>query len=395
MGGGLQEDSLVLLQELPRAPTGWQQLNLASWKIVGHRSDEQCGNRVDVSSCPVECYAPPSGGKGYLVPPVQHGNEIWAGSIYLKPELSQDEHAVSLQEFLRKLPATQLPVIVSGGSNSEIAWGPDEQGVSTALGRNGKTLGLLHWLASRGLQVVPTTRPRQQDRAGKQIDFLATARLGVDRVNSIPESHGVIGTDHDLLSVKAGYRKGERRPKTDTRPRQLVTPIPAIDEITQTKLVALARRHTKPKPGSGYRDPEDVRALFRMARFSKQNDDWKKAFQARRKARYKWEQDQVASAVQGDWNAFRKVRKRTKNDWELGFADANDNPHTAIHNHLQSVYQSNETVQICAPELEFSPITLDELKYAVQRGKTGVSVSRHVARVAAGDHERGGRSRSH
>ena len=159
----LQEDDLVLLQELPRAPPGWQQEVLGKWKMVGCRSDEQwrgTGIMFQPARWNVMRRLQAPKGTWYRLRHAQDGTEIWAGTVYLRPDLSQDEHAVALQDFLKKLPATQLPVIVSGDSNSEIAWGSGDEGAAVAFGRNGKTLGLLHSLESRGLHV----RPPSQDQ---------------------------------------------------------------------------------------------------------------------------------------------------------------------------------------------------------------------------------------
>ena len=43
-----------------------------------------------------------------------------------------------VQAFLAKLPATHLPVIVAGDSNSEITWGSRDDGSLSPFGRNGR-----------------------------------------------------------------------------------------------------------------------------------------------------------------------------------------------------------------------------------------------------------------
>ena len=151
-------------------------------------------------------------------------------------------------------------------------------------------------------------------------------------------------------------------------------PLGPISSLDQETLVELANNRTKPKTGSGYRDPADVKALFGMARFSKDKHDWKVAFQARQKARSEWERTQLAEAVQGNWGAFRKIRKKNDNKWEMAYADAQDDPHQSIHAHFQQLYSSEERVEPCVPELPFEPISMDELKSAVHGGKSGVSV---------------------
>ena len=382
----LQEDDLVLLQELPRAPPGWQQEVLGKWKMVGCRSDEQwrgTGIMFQPARWNVMRRLQAPKGTWYRLRHAQDGTEIWAGTVYLRPDLSQDEHAVALQDFLKKLPATQLPVIVPGDPNSEIAWGLGDEGAAVAFGRNGKTLGLLHSLASRGLHVrppsqdqwtTPTTHPRQEGRTGKQIDFLACARAHSGPLEIVCGSHAAIGTDHDVLALRVHLRRHRRAMRTDTRPRKLMQPLGPISSLDQEALVELAKNQTKPKTGSGHRDPADVKALFGMARFSKDKHDWKVAFQARRKASSEWERTQLAEAVQGNWGAFRKIRKKNDNKREMAYADAQDDPHQSIHAHFQQLYSSEERVEPCMPELPFEPISMEELKSAVHGGKSGVSV---------------------
>ena len=84
----------------------WQSLTFGQWKMVGRRVDLWWRGTRSAST--------PNLGSFY------EGSvfEVGAGSIYLRPELTQDENAVSLRDFLRALPPTQLPVVLSGASNS-------------------------------------------------------------------------------------------------------------------------------------------------------------------------------------------------------------------------------------------------------------------------------------
>ena len=145
--------------------------------------------------------------------------------------------------------------------------------------------------------------------------------------------------------------------------------------MDQLELERLARVHTAPKKGKGYHDPEDVKALFRIARHGRSREDWKQAFQARRKARALWQRQQLEEACKGNWGAFRRYRKKSNSDWELSFADSHPDPHNAIHTHLQSIYEAAETVPEVTPMLPFVPFSMDELKHAVHLGKNGVCVS--------------------
>ena len=160
-------------------------------------------------------------------------------------------------------------------SNSEITWGSRDDGSLSPFGRNGKTLGLLHGLASRGLEIcapglgqlqTPTTQPRQEGRVGKQIDFLACARIRHSALTIVTGSHAVVGTDHDVLRMPVNLQRVSRLLRTDTRPRKLKKPLGPVTAVNQETLVNLAATHTGPAQGKGYADPADVKALFTLMR---------------------------------------------------------------------------------------------------------------------------------
>ncbi|CAE7428891.1 unnamed protein product [Symbiodinium sp. CCMP2456] len=290
---------------------GWNAKPIGQWKMVGHRVESEwrgTGVLFKKDSWTLMRRLKAERGTWYRLRHVQEGSELWVGSLYLKPELSQDGHAVAVRDLLRALPTTNLPGILSGDTNSALSWGEDESGE----------------LASAG----STRDPDNMPAAGR----------------------------------------------TDTRPRSLATPLRAIASLDQTELERLAAVHTKPKKGESYQDPADVKVLFRMARHGRDKDAWKAAFQARRKARVRWEKEKLAEACKGNWGAFRRFRKRTNLDWEYSFADAHHEPHTVIHDHLQGIYTSDDCVKPMTPELPFVPISMDELKAAIHQGKTGVSV---------------------
>ena len=207
---------------------------------------------------------------------------------------------------------------------------------------------------------------------GKQIDFLACARIRHSPLTIVTGSHAVVGTDHDVLRMPVNLQRVSRLLRTDTRPRKLKKPLGPVTAVNQETLVNLAATHTGPAQGKGYADPADVKALFRMARHSRASQDWKVAFQARRKARGQWESAQLAETVQGNWSAFRKFRKKGHAHWEMGYADANADPHGSVYQHLQGIYKSEERVTPCVPELPFVPISMDELHSAVHGGRMGV-----------------------
>ena len=58
--------------------------------------------------------------------------------------------------------------------------------------------------------------------------------------------------------------------------------------IDQDVLKRLAKEHTSKPKGDRYKDPSEVRRLFRTAKVSKSPADWKQALRHRREARHTW-----------------------------------------------------------------------------------------------------------
>ncbi|CAE7410353.1 unnamed protein product [Symbiodinium sp. KB8] len=223
---------------------------------------------------------------------------------------------------------------------------------------------------------TPTSQPRQQERQGRLIDFLAGARVTTRAVRVHVGSHKVLGTDHELIATELllGRLKGRRRP--ETKPRVLTKKLPTIVEVDQHELERLAKEYTKVKGGEGYKDPPSVKALFEMARFSRLAEDWKRAFAERRREKKAHQERQVQRVAEGDWSGYRKLKMKKGGDWECHFAESQEgDPHKSIHDHLESIYGSTPpTLNDFEPEGVFQPILPEELQEAVKQGKRGKSV---------------------
>ena len=81
---------------------------------------------------------------------VTKSQEIWVGSVYIKPDCNQVEHERRIEDHLAGLPATHLPVIPSGDMNSPFQWVNTPDRGLRATAKNGKTNQALTQLASRG-----------------------------------------------------------------------------------------------------------------------------------------------------------------------------------------------------------------------------------------------------
>ncbi|CAE7946668.1 unnamed protein product, partial [Symbiodinium sp. KB8] len=129
-----------------------------------------------------------------------------------------------------------------------------------------------------------------------------------------------------------------------------------VVELDQQEITRLAKEYTAP-------------------RFSKQPEDWNRAFAERRKERKKHYEEQVKAVAQGEWSGYKHLRKQV-GDWECHFAESQEGePHKTIHDHLEGIYgQTGPGLTDFQPEGEFRPISPEELQEAVRQGKKGKSV---------------------
>ena len=77
-------------------------------------------------------------------------------------------------------------------------------------------------------------------------------------------------------------RKGKGFIRHRTGPRVWKGELRKVDFVDQSTLEELASKHTQPRPGRAYRDPEHVKGLFRQAKLSKTRQAWKLALAEKR-----------------------------------------------------------------------------------------------------------------
>ncbi|CAE7422363.1 unnamed protein product, partial [Symbiodinium sp. CCMP2456] len=383
----LHRDDIVVLQEIPRGEQGWQSHRYEGLLLLSHRSENQWrGNAIGFSekSWTVMRKIHSEWGIWLRLRHVTRCQEMWVGSLYVKPDCNQHEHHRRTSAHLEALPATQLPVILGADLNTPYHWVNTENKGLQAASRSGKGNQFLNQLASRGLEVLPpgedhvmqvTSRPRQVGRQGRTIDFLAGARVTTREVTIHADSFEVLGTDHELLTVELLFTGLRNRRRPNTRPRVLTKPIPEVLELDQREAKRLAAEHTGVPKKKGYQDPASVRTLFQMARHGRSGQDWKKAFAERKKAKQAFREEQIRSATSGGWCDYKSLKKRPGTEWECHFAESQQgDPHKAIHDHLQGIY-GNEPPDLTdfLPDTPFEPITPEELREATAAGKKGKS----------------------
>ncbi|CAE7749213.1 pol [Symbiodinium sp. CCMP2456] len=186
-----------------------------------------------------------------------------------------------------------------------------------------------------------------------------------------------LGTDHELLSCVVEVRAERERRMHCTRPRVWVGGPQQIDHIDQEVLTKLARDCTKPRPGKGYRDPEQVKAAVRRAKVLNTGDAWKSVQKLRKQARQTWEAKRIQEATQGDWEQVRLLRMKKNTGWDAHYAEAQAEglAHSSIHNHLKDIYETGHELPALPPwQGDCVAFTQEELKAALGSGRKGKAV---------------------
>ena len=383
------DNTIYLLQEVPRREAGWHSETMQGWTAVSFRHEEVWrGTGLLYKDSCWKIVRKLSSGRGtwYRVRHVAFASEFWVGTAHFDPGCTQGVHRAAVEEHLSKLKPTVLPVVLACDINSPIRWELTEDGDSRPFGRDGKTVGFLDVIASRGFRLAaplpsqfetPTSRPRQEGRSGKQIDCVCIKGLPMSKLVIHEDSHKSLGTDHELLQVEIQLRTTGKRRTHCTRPRVWTGGPGIIEHIDEEVLKTLARTCTKPKPGACYRDPPEVRAAAQRARASKTREGWKTVQNMRKQARREWESKRIQQATQGDWAQVRKLRSQRNTGWDTHYAEQQPEgeAHDSIHNHLSNIYQTGQTLPELGPWTgEAQAFTEDELRAALAAGGKGKAV---------------------
>ena len=388
---------LLSLQEVPRGEVGWGFHSLGKWHVYTFRDENEWrGSGIGFRSDAWTLMRKKSSSNGMWarLRRIEDGVEVWCGSSYLSQGATREKHGAEVHSFLEALPPTTLPVVFGSDVNTPIKWTAAEGLRALPTGPESKGEYMIALLHSKGLELTapasfqwdtPTSCPRRADAAGRQIDVVGHKHTQAGPAYIVPGSHSFLGDgDHDAVCqvFAVSVRPSGRPRRPNLRPRVVTGIIQPPEVVNQKTLQHLARKHTKPVPGQAYEDPEDVKALFRMARFSKSSVDWKMALKARMKARKEWMNSKIQAANNGDWSAYQVVKKKGATGWEGHLANAlgdDRDPHVEIHAHLQTVYGEGKTKVGPYPfsldeVAEVPDFTLEELRDALRKGRREVSV---------------------
>ena len=189
----LAEDTIFLLQEVPRREAGWHSDCYEGWPTLSFRHEDIWrGTGILYRDGRWKIVRRVSSGRGtwFRLRHVLLANEVWVGTIHLDPGCTQIVHRAAADEHLSKLKPTNLPVILACDVNSPIKWERAEQGDVQAYGKDGKTVGFLESMASRELRLAvclgkSITTPLQAD-PGRKADKGNTLTASVTKG---PRSH--------------------------------------------------------------------------------------------------------------------------------------------------------------------------------------------------------------
>ena len=309
---------------------------------------------------------------------------LWFSTAHFSPGVTHEVFEAEVESHFRARPKKCLAHIFLGDLNCSFRWFRDKERVEAA-GRDGKADIFAKYASESGLDFVPfeedqwqtpTSRPRQQGRSGTQIHYMLCAGVRRGACTIHVDSHKALGSDHECISACFTIKTPRVFSRTTTGPREWTGFSGVISQMDQGIIEQLAKQCTKPRRGTAYRDPEEVKKAFRQARVLKTATAWKHALSLRKQARKKWEAWRLQQASQGDWAALRACRPKKNAGWDVAFATAQQgDPHEAIHQHLTQVYKGAAPV---AEDFRFDgevqAFTMQEMRDALALLKSQKSV---------------------
>ena len=390
-------DTIACFQELPRTQAGWQTTVVDDHHtLVQYRDDlrQWRGNGVLFRTGAFKCLRRKANHVGVWVKlrHTQTQTEMWVGSARLSTGVTDDITAEEVQDFLRLRPPHPNQVVLMADYNTRLNWSAGGGQRGHVRPASGRADNLVTELEGRGLQLcppcesqwhVPTSRPRREGAKGRQIDGAATAGFPTPNVYIEERSYRQIGGDHDRLYLDIALPCRDRETMTTaTRPRMVVAQLPSLEQVDQHTLMQLARDHTRPKPGTRYRDPPEVKDYYRQAKQSGSETDWKRAHKARRSARDRWYSEKLARASQRSWKDYREVKQEHGGDtWAVHMSEeaysAGHEPHEWTIAHFRALFTEPRPEPLPKWNKDrhtSDPFDMSELEAAVQKGKRGKSV---------------------
>ncbi|CAE7242656.1 unnamed protein product [Symbiodinium sp. CCMP2592] len=384
----IEKEDLILLQEVPREKEGWMYQELAGRRVVSHRAERQwrgTGLWYDSGTWCVLRKLFTNRGTWFKLKHLERPVEVWIGTAHFSPGVPVSQYEEEVHNHFTPLPQNAHRVVFQGDVNTPFGWSAPSSGEIAEVAKEGKGSILHKVLTERGLRLlcpsesqltVPTSRPRQENRDGQCIDVMAVSHLRVKYWHIHVDSYLQIGTDHELCEGCLVLDAKRNHHRHETQPRVWTGQLRQICGMDQGVIESLARTHTKPAPGQGYKDPSEVRKAFRDAKRSGTAAAWKGALKLRKDARKHWEWERLQRASQGDWKELRGLKPCRHAGWDISFAEQQaGDPHEVVHRHLAAVYSGAgvpEEPQAWTGEVR--AFSMEELRVGVQHLKRGKAV---------------------
>ena len=386
---------LACFQEMPRRECGWHTEVHTDLTIIQYRHDDEQWRGNAIGYGPFFQVLRKRGCRYGIWLRLRHlptGNEVWAGSLRLSTGVNSDVTAEELRTMCKLLPPTLLPVLLLGDFNTKLKWTDalDPQGDlrptearSEYVLSELRNVGMHMRAPTKDQWTVPTSRPRRTKVQGHQIDGGACKNCRMSPITIQVDSYKQIGGDHERISCDFPLRLGDppAPPRALTRPRFVSAKLPSLDRIDQATLQDIARKCTAPRPGLRCRDPPEVADLYRQAKRTKSEQDWKAAHKARRKAQEAWRDNRNERAAEGHWQSFRSLKTLGGNEWTVHFIEAAEeakqDPKRWTVQHFRTLFQKTEPRDPPRWNKEVDTgnhFTLEDLRQALQKGKTNKAV---------------------
>ena len=350
-GASLRKKDIVLVQEFPRVKAGWSTEPVGSLKVLTFRPEGMWrGTGVAFDSSTWNVVSKKSSMRGVWVHlrHLESAESVWFSTAHFSPGITQELYEAEVENHFRAKPRQCRALVFQGDLNCSFRWWRDKERVE-ASGKDGKADLFVRYASEAGLDFVPfedcqwttpTSRPRQQGRAGTQIDYMLSLGVRKGHCQIHVDSSMCIGSDHDCVSAELLLKTPRVIKRCATGPREWTGFVGVIDHMDQQRIEQLALQCSRPRRTDAYRDPHEVKQAFKQAKLLKTGVAWKHALHLRKQARKAWEAARLERASKGDWKALRSCRPRRNAGWDVTFAAAQQgDPHEAVHQHLAGVYQ--------------------------------------------------------
>ncbi|CAE7623447.1 unnamed protein product [Symbiodinium sp. CCMP2592] len=338
------------------------------------------------------------------------------GSMHCHTGATNAIYQAAVLQFIHDCPKKwrQYPAWCGIDANEQVSWSRDTDGRDTVVNASSNLNVLVNSLLDNDIQPIaprpeqwnqPTHFPRDRRRRGRQIDAVWARRLPTTNTSIDPDRRHIIGTDHALLFCDVtGGKTSPCRWGNDSRARYMTQELPAEIIVDAEDLATLAKKCTKPRTSTAYRDPDEVTQAIAHARATHDPKAWKNVHRIRRQARRTWHSWRLSSILNGNWHEYRMLqreKKRRRGWWgELLRGRSSKDLTVKVQTHLQHklvnefaedwddiLQQQIEVIQVRDDFVGFTLLELREVLHDMKVhsavGPDGISVQ--FLRAAASD----------